>query len=134
MEPRKIRSFPSRRGAFRSHDVWLSPDGSLSCTCPAGERGIRCWAVQKVAGEMEVDRILGIKKKEVPSFDMAARCIAVAREGLKAWANKQKPLKLEDIKAAWVETKKLHEVSKKSYNECVWKAYYAQFIPENQNG
>lgn len=140
MEPRKVKTFASRSGGFRWHDVWLHPDGSLTCTCPAGERGIRCWAINKVAGQMEVDKILekrGTKKPPVDTFDMVAwiaECSRNAQAAFKEWARCKPVISLAEIKRHWAETDELHRRTREAMTRSHWDHYYAQFIKqENQD-
>lgn len=121
MEPRRIASIPRRR-VPGYHDIWLNPDGSMTCTCPAGSYGTRCWALNKVAGQMRVAEILG-QEMETPDIVTLSEIL----ERAKVHVRVQVSPTLEQDKAYEAGTKALHEVSRQQYNKTVWDAYYSQW-------
>lgn len=124
--PELMASYPSRRGGFKSHEVYRHEDGGLSCTCPAGERGIKCWAILKVAAELQVAKILGRESKPVAAFKFD---FAVPREAFAEWAKwmREHEPSLEKTKA--YQAHDLREASIRSYHKSHWDHYYAQFKP-----
>lgn len=111
-----IRTIPRRHPepGHMTHDVWQHLDGSLTCNCPAGERGIKCWALEKVAAELVVARILKSVPRALPRFPN--RVIS--------WGVKYPEPTLEQVKAHNEGTKILHKASAESFVRRYWAGYY----------
>lgn len=65
--PKIIAAFPSRRGSRgRGHQITEDEQGNLRCSCEAGDYGQDCWALKKIRGDREFERLMNRMRNPEP--------------------------------------------------------------------